>query len=40
MIPKGCTRLSEVVAHYYLSVNAMTKRMQVREDKLPYGGRQ
>jgi len=26
------------VAHYYLSVNAMTRPMQVREDKAPYGG--
>jgi superfamily II DNA or RNA helicase len=26
------------VAHYYLSVNAMTKPMQVREDVPPYGG--
>ncbi len=26
------------VAHYYLSVNAMTKPMQVREDSPPYGG--
>jgi len=26
------------VAHYYLSVNAMTKPMQVREDSSPYGG--
>ena len=25
------------VAHYYLSVNAMTKPMQVREDSPPYG---
>ncbi|MBI4730020.1 MAG: DUF3883 domain-containing protein [Acidobacteria bacterium] len=25
------------VAHYYLSVNAMTKPMQVREEPLPYG---
>jgi superfamily II DNA or RNA helicase len=25
------------VAHYYMSVNAMTKPMQVREDSLPYG---
>jgi hypothetical protein len=27
------------VAHYYLSVDAMTKPMQVREDSPPYGGR-
>ena len=26
------------VAHYYLSVNAMTKPMQVAEDSPPYGG--
>ncbi len=26
------------VAHYYLTVNAMTKPMQVREDSPPYGG--
>jgi hypothetical protein len=26
------------VAHYYLSVDAMTKPMQVREDSPPYGG--
>jgi superfamily II DNA or RNA helicase len=26
------------VAHYYLSVNALTKPMQVREDSPPYGG--
>jgi superfamily II DNA or RNA helicase len=26
------------VAHYYLSVDAMKKPMQVREDSLPYGG--
>jgi superfamily II DNA or RNA helicase len=26
------------VAHYYLSVNAMTKPMQMREDSPPYGG--
>ncbi len=26
------------VAHYYLSVNAMTRPMQVREDTPPYGG--
>ena len=26
------------VAHYYLSVNAMTKPMQVREDSPPFGG--
>ena len=26
------------VAHYYLSVNAMTQPMQVREDGPPYGG--
>ena len=26
------------VAHYYLSVNAMTKPMQLREDSPPYGG--
>jgi len=25
------------VAHYYLSVNAMTRPMQVREDEVPYG---
>ena len=25
------------VAHYYLSVNAMTKPMEVREDAAPYG---
>ena len=25
------------VAHYYLSVNAMTRPMQVREDEAPYG---
>ena len=25
------------VAHYYLSVNAMTEPMQVREDETPYG---
>ena len=25
------------VAHYYLSVNAMTHPMQVREESLPYG---
>ncbi len=27
------------VAHYYLSVDAMTKPIQVREDTPPYGGR-
>ncbi|MDQ3774057.1 MAG: SNF2-related protein [Pseudomonadota bacterium] len=27
------------VAHYYLSVDAMTRPMQVREDPSPYGGR-
>lgn len=27
------------VAHYYLSVDAMTKPMQVREDTAPYGGK-
>ena len=27
------------VAHYYLSVNAMTRPMQVREDEAPYGKR-
>ncbi|MBI3372873.1 MAG: DUF3883 domain-containing protein [Betaproteobacteria bacterium] len=27
------------VAHYYLSVNAMTKPMQVREESPPYGGK-
>ena len=26
------------VAHYYLSVDAMTRPMQVREDPSPYGG--
>jgi len=26
------------VAHYYLSVNATTRPMQVREDAPPYGG--
>jgi hypothetical protein len=26
------------VAHYYLSVDAMTRPMQVREDTPPYGG--
>jgi hypothetical protein len=26
------------VAHYYLSVIAMTRPMQVREDTPPYGG--
>jgi hypothetical protein len=26
------------VAHYYLSVNAITKPMQVRENSKPYGG--
>jgi superfamily II DNA or RNA helicase len=26
------------VAHYYLSVNAMTKPMELREDPTPYGG--
>ncbi len=26
------------VAHYYLSVNAMTRPMQVREEPPPYGG--
>jgi hypothetical protein len=26
------------LAHYYLSVNAMTEPMQVREDSPPYGG--
>ena len=25
------------VAHYYLSVNAMTQPMMVREDEAPYG---
>jgi len=25
------------VAHYYLSVDAMTKPMQVKEDQSPYG---
>jgi hypothetical protein len=25
------------VAHYYLSVNAMTRSMQKQEDKAPYG---
>jgi len=28
------------VAHYYLTVNAMTKPMQVREDSPPYGGKE
>lgn len=28
------------VAHYYLSVNALTKPMQVREDSPPYGGQE
>ena len=27
------------VAHYYLSVNAMLRPMQVREDSSPYGGK-
>ena len=27
------------VAHYYLSVNAMTKPMELREDPAPYGER-
>jgi len=27
------------VAHYYLSVNAIQKPMQVREDEAPYGKR-
>ncbi len=27
------------VAHYYLSVNAMTRPMQVREKGRPYGGK-
>ena len=27
------------VVHYYLSVNAMTRPMQVREDSPPYGGK-
>jgi hypothetical protein len=27
------------VAHYYLSVNAMTQPIDVREDSPPYGGR-
>jgi len=27
------------VAHYWLEVNAMTRPMQVREDEVPYGGR-
>jgi len=27
------------MAHYYLSVNAMTRPMQVREDEEPYGKR-
>lgn len=27
------------VAHYYLSVNAMTQPMQVREGEAPYGKR-
>jgi hypothetical protein len=27
------------VAHYYLSVDEMTKPLQVREDSPPYGGR-
>jgi len=26
------------VAHYYLSVNAMTRPMQVQEDEASYGG--
>jgi hypothetical protein len=26
------------VAHYYLSVDALTQPMQVREESLPYGG--
>ena len=26
------------VAHYYLSVNALTQPMEVREDSSPYGG--
>jgi len=28
------------VAHYYLAVNAMTRPMQVRQDKPPYGGKE
>ncbi len=28
------------VAHYYLSVDAMTKPMRVREDSPPYGTRE
>ena len=27
------------VAHYYLSVDAMSRPMQVREDSPPYGGK-
>jgi hypothetical protein len=28
------------VAHYYLSIDAMTQPMQVKEDIAPYGGKQ
>jgi len=27
------------IAHYYLSVDAMTRPMMVREDSPPYGGK-
>ena len=30
--------LGEYLAHYYLSVNAMTQPMMVREDQASYGG--
>lgn len=36
-LPKPRRRQVTKVAHYYLSVDAMTRPMQVREDSIPYG---
>ena len=36
-LPKPRRRPVTKVAHYYLSVNAMTQPMMVREDKASYG---
>ena len=38
MIPTDCNRLAEVDFPNYLSVGAMRKPMQVRDDAPPYGG--
>jgi len=38
-LPKHRRRQVTKVAYYYLSVNAMTRPMQVREDEAPYGKR-